>query len=170
MLSEWIKGWMKWDMTLSTLCIHLQICLCNHPYKLKDLPGKNTEVGCHFLLQGFFSTQGLNPHLLHCRPSVASQAESLPTDSREALYRLEGYSLTLKISLTLKTACHPVGTFFPLKVYVCYNLISLMFKMYFWAGRREGSLRSVLTHMKSYWSQKWRKLWLAHFGSLSFWI
>ena len=30
-----------------------------------DFPGKNTEVGCHFLLQGIFSTQGSIPHLLH---------------------------------------------------------------------------------------------------------
>jgi len=29
-----------------------------------DFPGKNTEVGCHFLLQGIFPTQGLNPYLL----------------------------------------------------------------------------------------------------------
>ena len=31
---------------------------------------KNTGVGCHFLLQGTFLTQGSNPsllHLLHCR-------------------------------------------------------------------------------------------------------
>ena len=28
--------------------------------------GKNTGVGCHFLLQGIFSTQGSNPGLLHC--------------------------------------------------------------------------------------------------------
>ena len=27
-------------------------------------PGKSTGVGCHFLLQGIFPTQGLNPHLL----------------------------------------------------------------------------------------------------------
>ena len=27
-------------------------------------PGKNTGVGCHFLLQGIFLTQGLNPHVL----------------------------------------------------------------------------------------------------------
>ena len=27
-------------------------------------PGKNTAVGCHFLLQGIFLTQGSNPHLL----------------------------------------------------------------------------------------------------------
>ena len=32
-----------------------------------DSPGKNTGVGCHALLQGIFPTQGLNPHLLHCR-------------------------------------------------------------------------------------------------------
>ena len=30
-------------------------------------PGKNTGVGCHFLLQGVFPTQGSNPHVLHCR-------------------------------------------------------------------------------------------------------
>ena len=36
-----------------------------------DSPGKNTGVGCHIrgyltLLQGIFTTQGLNPSLLHC--------------------------------------------------------------------------------------------------------
>ena len=29
-----------------------------------DFTGKNTGVGCHFLLQGIFPTQGSNPHLL----------------------------------------------------------------------------------------------------------
>ena len=33
----------------------------------EDSPGKNTWVGCQALLQGIFSTQGLNPGLLHCR-------------------------------------------------------------------------------------------------------
>ena len=32
-----------------------------------DSPGKNTEVGCHALLQGIFPTQGSNPGLPHCR-------------------------------------------------------------------------------------------------------
>ena len=32
-----------------------------------DFPGKNTEVGCHFLLQGIFWNQGSNLGLLHCR-------------------------------------------------------------------------------------------------------
>ena len=30
-----------------------------------DSPGKNTGVGCHFLLQGIFLIQGLNPDFLH---------------------------------------------------------------------------------------------------------
>ena len=37
-----------------------------------DCPGKNTGVGCHFLFQGIFPTQGSNPHLLHW------QVDSLP--------------------------------------------------------------------------------------------
>ena len=32
-----------------------------------DSSGENTGVGCRFLLQGIFLTQGLNPCLLHCR-------------------------------------------------------------------------------------------------------
>ena len=32
-----------------------------------DSPGKNTGVGCHFLLWGIFPAQISNPHLLHCR-------------------------------------------------------------------------------------------------------
>ena len=37
-----------------------------------NFPGKNTGVGCHFLLQGIFLTQGSNLGLLHW------QAGSLP--------------------------------------------------------------------------------------------
>ena len=35
-----------------------------------NFPGKNTGVGCHFLLQEFFSTQGMNPGLLHYRQTL----------------------------------------------------------------------------------------------------
>ena len=38
-----------------------------HPW---DFPGKSTGVGCHFVLQGIFSTQGSNPGLLHCRQTL----------------------------------------------------------------------------------------------------
>ena len=35
-----------------------------------DSLGKNTGVGCHFLLQEIFPTQGLNPGLPHCRQTL----------------------------------------------------------------------------------------------------
>ena len=43
-----------------------------------DFPGMNTGVGCHFLLQGIFLTQGLNLHLLHW------QEDSLPLSHWES--------------------------------------------------------------------------------------
>ena len=54
-----------------TLCDPMNCCLPGSfcPW---DFPGKNTEVGCHLLLQRIFSTQGLNWPFLHW------QAESLP--------------------------------------------------------------------------------------------
>ena len=33
-------------------------------------PGKSTGLGCHFLLQESFPTQGLNPGLPHCRQTL----------------------------------------------------------------------------------------------------
>ena len=46
------------------------LCDPKEPTRLLSLwssPGKNTGVGCHFLLQGIFPPQGLNLGLLHCR-------------------------------------------------------------------------------------------------------
>ena len=44
-----------------------------------DLPGKNTGVGYHFLLQGIFPTQALNLHLIHW------QVDSLPLSHQGSL-------------------------------------------------------------------------------------
>ena len=48
-----------------------------------DFPGKNTGVGCHFLFQEIFLTQGSNLGLLHW------QVDSLPTE-------LLGRSMTIR--------------------------------------------------------------------------
>ena len=65
-------------------CVHVQSCptLCDsnglQPTRLLcpwGFPSKNTGVGCHFLLQGIFTTQGSNPCLL-CL--LYWQADSLP--------------------------------------------------------------------------------------------
>ena len=39
---------------------------CQAPLSM-DFPGRNTGVGSHFLLQGIFPTQRLNPGLPNCR-------------------------------------------------------------------------------------------------------
>ena len=41
---------------------------CQAPLSM-NFPGKNTGVGCHFLLQAIFPTQGSNLGLPHCRQS-----------------------------------------------------------------------------------------------------
>ena len=48
----------------STLCDPME---CSPPgSSIREfIPGKNTGVGCHFLLQGIFLTQVLNPFLLY---------------------------------------------------------------------------------------------------------
>ena len=40
---------------------------CTRLLRPWDFLGKSTGVGCHFLLQRIFPTQGSNPGLLHCR-------------------------------------------------------------------------------------------------------
>ena len=47
----------------STLCDPMD---CSPPgSSVHGIPGKNTGVGCHALLQGIFPTQGSNPLLFH---------------------------------------------------------------------------------------------------------
>ena len=53
-----------------TLCIQYTICIYVYRCGPWDFPGKNTGMGCHFLLQGIFPTQGSNPGLLHCRQTL----------------------------------------------------------------------------------------------------
>ena len=60
---------------LPKMCVHAQSCLilCDpQDYSAPGSslcswtsPGKNTGVGCHFLLQGIFPTQGSNTHFLY---------------------------------------------------------------------------------------------------------
>ena len=58
-----------------TLCDPMD-CSPTRFLHLWDFPGKNTGVGCHFLLREIFLTQELNPGLLHCRQTLYSQSIS----------------------------------------------------------------------------------------------
>ena len=63
-----------------------------HPW---DFPGKDTGVGCHFLLQRIFPTQKLNWGLLHCR-------QMLYPLSHQASKVDNNYSLAEKFSDLMK--------------------------------------------------------------------
>ena len=62
-----------------------------------DFPGKNTVVGCHFLLQGLFPTQRSNPHLLHWQAladgffTTEPPLPYMPCANSPGMVRLEGY-------------------------------------------------------------------------------
>ena len=53
---------LTWCCSVAQLCPTLCDLVGCSP---SDSPGKNSEVGCHALLQGIFQTQGLNPALPH---------------------------------------------------------------------------------------------------------
>ena len=88
------------------VCLVTQSCLtlcdtmdCSPPNSLVhgDSPGKNSEVGCHALLQGIFPTQGSNTGLLHCRQVLnVLSYHIIPQFQRKALL----YMCKLYISKT----------------------------------------------------------------------
>ena len=65
-----------------------------------DFPGKNTGVGCHFVLQGIFLTQGLNPRLLHW------QVDSLPLSHLGILYEEVDNYLFITVMILKLCPCY----------------------------------------------------------------
>ena len=72
-LSQGDNEWPKWLFIRENESEVAQLCPSLQPHGLYpaellrpwESPGKNNGVGCHFLLQGIFLTQGLNPCPLH---------------------------------------------------------------------------------------------------------
>ena len=104
-------------------CLVTQLCLILlrphglYPTRLLcpwEFPGRNAGVGCHFLSQGTFPTQGVNPSLLYW------QVDSLPLRHQESLadgsrdcYNLSPEPIFRIISSSLKcTNLFPLGTEF----------------------------------------------------------
>ena len=78
-----------------------------HPW---TFPGKSTGVGCNFLLQGIFPTQGLNPGLLHCRLYRLSYQGS-------PLNALKSLKYNPLSSLVLESRCSEIMLFKVLKLF-----------------------------------------------------
>ena len=74
-------------------------------------PGRSTGVGCHFLLQGIFPTQGLNLCLLclwHCRWLLYHQSY------QESLKALRENPIACSLQeIQLKTQFHAVASHYP---------------------------------------------------------
>ena len=79
-------------------CVWLFVTLWIGPTGLLcpwDFPSKNTGVGCHFLLQGIFPTQGLN--LCFCMPYVGRHSFPLPHLGRPWNFLDQGSNLPPQI-------------------------------------------------------------------------
>ena len=57
------------ESKVTQLCLTPWTIACQAP-SFQDFPGKNTGVGCCFLLQGIFPTQESNPGFLPCRQTL----------------------------------------------------------------------------------------------------
>ena len=68
---------LKVEVLVSQLCLTLSDSIDSHlsGSSVTEFSGKNTEVGCHFLLQGIFLDPGIKPG------SSALQADSLRFES-----------------------------------------------------------------------------------------
>ena len=69
-----------------------------------DSPGKNTGVGCYFLLQGTFPTQGLNLHLLHLLHWQADSLTTVPPGNPDHMVVLF-FIFLWKLCTVLHTGC-----------------------------------------------------------------
>ena len=75
-------------------------------------PSKNTGVGCHFLLQGIFLTQGLNPVLLHCRWILLSLSHQGSSPRKVISKRLSLISLPYRFLYLLCSSYHAAYLYF----------------------------------------------------------
>ena len=75
-----------------------------------DFPGKNTVVGCHFLLQGVFPTQGLNLGLLlfSCSAVSDSLAAAWTAACQDSLSVTIFWSLLKLIIKSVMPSNHPI--------------------------------------------------------------
>ena len=58
-------------------------------FRPRNSPGKNTGVGCHFLLWGILPTQGSNSGLLHCRQILYHWSHQINTINTINVYLIK---------------------------------------------------------------------------------
>ena len=106
-----------WPLLVYTcvcVCMLSQSCptLCDprlYPTSLLcpwDFPGKHTGVGCHFLFQGIFPTQGSNLCLLYLLywqvASLPSELPGKPPECKPTFYQIHFLPLSFCLPMTWK--------------------------------------------------------------------
>ena len=92
------KEWCCWLFSRYKSCLTLLPLPGLQPAELlcpRGSPGKNTRMGCHFLLQGIFLTQGSNPSLWHCRQILYCRSHSFSSVQLLSCVRLFATSRTV---------------------------------------------------------------------------
>ena len=72
--SRWFQKERKWSHSVVSDSLRPHELQPTRVLCLRDFPGKNTGVGCHFFLQGIFPTQGSNSR------SPALRSDALPSE------------------------------------------------------------------------------------------
>ena len=114
-----------------------------HPW---DSPGKITGVGCHFLFQGVFPTQGSNLGLLHYRQTLYHLSHKRASPLVSTISNLHSVSTVSRIKIlfselksTLSLNHSKVGSYFP----------NISFK----AGKTKTKTKTPDTIVKEKWNK-----------------
>ena len=101
--TPWRRAWLPTPVFWPGEFHGLQPARLLHPW---DFPGKNTTVGCHFLLQEIFPTQGLNLGLPPCRQTIyhLSQQGS-PSSVDLKTFKTQNGKNNLKNCIAFLTQC-----------------------------------------------------------------
>ena len=124
-------------------CVHLFVTPWTvallHPW---NFPGKSTGVGCHFLLQGIFLTEGSNPGFPHCRQTLPSEPPGKSSPDSSIIYM---FSLHY-ISVLLYYTC----------ICIIINMLSLfIISLYFWVCSLVAQAVKNLSAMQDTWFDCW---------------
>ena len=123
-----------------------------------DSPGKNTGVGCHFLLQGIFPTQGSNPGLPHCRQTLkplSHQGSPLsPRVCSNSCLLSWWHYLTISWSAVPFSFCHqsfPASASFPMSQFFPQVAKVLELQLHW--------LLFLALHSEKYFKMRWDLSW-----------
>ena len=117
-----------------------------------NFPGKNTVVGCHFLLQGLFPTQRSNPHLLHWQMDsspLSHRYHTWPVPTHLAWWGWKDTSSSRNEPLTLQLAPEACGLLMRNRFEINETRVSLQHWFQYQTSCKKAVKESVLIYTLS---------------------